>query len=205
MPSKSWYDSTTRRPPECDTRSSKRARDSMSTYSAPSASASARMRRRSSSAPLKRPPSHSGRHVTMTGRRRPASAPATSGSLTESRRSSTRSASATSSRRRRSSAIVGAVTVTHRRGFGHTNTKKASSPVRLKRLGNSRSRGGRSGQGDCPFSRAPIPPPGGRRPTRAHAEPERAKRRKNRHSTNHRAPNDTKGGRMCQPRTAISP
>ena len=45
-----------------------------------------------------------------------------------------------------------------------SDIKKASSPVRLKRLGNSRSRGGRSGQGDCPFSRAPIPPPGGRRP-----------------------------------------
>ena len=53
------------------------------------------MRRRSSSEPLNCPPSQAGRHVTMTGRRRPASAPATSGSLTESSRSSTRSASAT--------------------------------------------------------------------------------------------------------------
>src|SRR5262249_6221557 len=63
------------------------------------------------------PPSNAARHVRITGRRRPASAPATSGSLTESRRNSMRSASATPSRASRRAAIVGAVTVTHSCGF----------------------------------------------------------------------------------------
>ncbi|PYR10639.1 MAG: hypothetical protein DMF99_11215 [Acidobacteria bacterium] len=116
-PSKSCVDSTMRCPPDAAMRSSKRARHSTSTYSAPSFSASARMRRRSSSEPAKLPPSHFGRQVTMAGRPRPASAAAALGSATESRRSSTRSASVTASRLRRSSAVVAPVTVTQRSGF----------------------------------------------------------------------------------------
>ena len=103
--------------------------------------------------PLKPPPSHAGRQVTMTGRRRPASAPATSGSLTVSSRSSTRSASATASRCRRSSAVVGG-------GHGDAEEwcrsqitkKKPLQPV-AEEAWKSRSRGGRSGQGGCLFSR----------------------------------------------------
>ena len=48
----------------------------------------------------------------MTGSRRPASAPATSGRSTASNRNSTKSAFVTRSRSRRSSAIVGATMVT---------------------------------------------------------------------------------------------
>jgi hypothetical protein len=49
----------------------------------------------------------------MTGRDRPASAPATSTSTTPSSLNSTRSADTTASRAERSSAIVVAVTVSH--------------------------------------------------------------------------------------------
>ncbi len=111
-PSKSCIESTSRRPAVSAMRSAKLAFHSTSTYSAPSASASLRIDRRSSSDPENCPPSQVGRQVTMTGRRRPARAPATFGSLTVSRRSSTMSATVTSSRLRRSSAVVGAVTVT---------------------------------------------------------------------------------------------
>ncbi len=116
-PSKVWADRTIRRPPAPAITSSNCARHSMSTYSAPSDSASVRIRRRSSSAPVNPPPSHAGRQVMITGRRLPARAPATLGSLTESSRSSIRSASTTASRFWRSSAVVAAVTVTHRSGF----------------------------------------------------------------------------------------
>src|SRR6185295_4007110 len=120
---------------------------------------SARICFRSSSDPLKPPPSQTGRQVTMTGRRRPARAPATLGSLTESSRSSTRSASATASRCWRNSAVVAAVTTTHSRGLDIKNQKKSLVSLGgLKRLGNSFARW-RLGQGGCPFSRAPIPPP----------------------------------------------
>ena len=97
----------------------------MSTYSAPAASASLKRRFRSSSEPANAPPSQVGRHVTMTARWRPWRAPATSGSLTESRRSSTRSASLIASRLFLSSAVVGAVTVTHRLGIIFANNKKS--------------------------------------------------------------------------------
>ena len=63
----------------------------------------------------------------------------------------------------RNSAVVAAVTVTHSSGFGIVRNKKASSTRWLKRLGNSFAQW-RLGQGGCPFSRAPIPPP--RRRTR---------------------------------------
>src|SRR5687768_3408029 len=77
------------------------------------------MRLRSASASLNAPPSHSGRHVTITGDFRPARAAVTSGSATESRRSSTRSAPAAdaASRRRRSSAVVGAEATMTRSGL----------------------------------------------------------------------------------------
>jgi hypothetical protein len=61
----------------------------------------------------------------MTARWRSWRAPATSGSLTESRRSSTRSASLIASRLFLSSAVVGAVTVTHRLGIIFANNKKS--------------------------------------------------------------------------------
>ena len=131
-PSKSCIDNTTRRRASAlAIRSSKRERHSTSTYSAPNANASARIWCRSSSDPAKCPPSQVGRHVTITGRRRSASAPAALGSLTVSSRSSIRSASATASRLRRSSAVVVAVTVTQSRV---SDIKKASSAVGLKRL-----------------------------------------------------------------------
>ena len=58
--------------------------------SAPRWSAQSSSFLRSDSASLNAPPSHSGRHVTIqAGPIRPANAPVTSGSLTESRRSST--------------------------------------------------------------------------------------------------------------------
>ena len=147
--SKSCDDRTIRRPPVWRRRSSNPARHSTSTNSAPRSSASPSIRRRSSSDPSKRPPSHAGRQVTMTGTRRPASAPATSGSLTPSSLSSTRSASRTASRRWRSSAVDVAVTVTHRRGFGisfaglkarTTRLRPKKKPLQgyLKRLGISR-------------------------------------------------------------------
>ncbi len=63
--SKSCDERTIRRPPVWLTRSSKPARHSMSTYSAPRARASPRIRRRSSSDPSNRPPSHAGRQVTI--------------------------------------------------------------------------------------------------------------------------------------------
>ena len=204
--SKSCDDRTIRRPPVWRRRSSNPARHSTSTNSAPLSSASPSIRRRSSSDPSKRPPSHAGRQVTMTGTRRPASAPATSGSLTPSSLSSTRSASRTASRRWRSSAVDVAVTVTHRRGFGissggpkgphyaATAKKKASSG--LSEEARDIARGKRSGQGDCLFSRAPIPPPcsrggalrlGGKR-----------KRAEQVHSASHRDPDDSRGARRCQ-------
>ena len=55
------------------------ARASTSMYSAPAACASVSSRSRSSSDPLNPPPSHDARHVTMTGRRRPSTAPSASG------------------------------------------------------------------------------------------------------------------------------
>ena len=75
-PSKSWCESTTRRRQRGD-RSSKCARASMSTCRTSGRLSNAR---RSSSGPLKAPPSHVGRHVTMMDH--PASAPATFGSAT---------------------------------------------------------------------------------------------------------------------------
>ena len=126
-PSKSCDDSTIRLPPVAAISSEANAAlNSTSTYSAPCCSAHSRIRRRSASESLNAPPSHSGRHVTMTGTVRPASAAVTSGSATESSRSSTRSApaSAAASRRRRSSAIVGADATMTRSGL---DIKKASS------------------------------------------------------------------------------
>ena len=78
--------------------------------------------------PWKPPPSHAARQVTMTGRRRPSSAPATSGRSTRSRRSSTRSASDAASRARRSSSIVGPVTVTHSCGSRMSVQKRKKPP-----------------------------------------------------------------------------
>src|SRR5687768_5732597 len=114
------------------------------------------MRLRSASASLNAPPSHSGRHVTITGDFRPARAAVTSGSATESRRSSTTSAPAAdaASRRRRSSAVVGAEATMTRSGL---DIKKASSTVRLKRLCWLRI-SSVSGQGSRPFSLGVIPP-----------------------------------------------
>ena len=68
------------------------------------------------------PPSHVGRHVTMTGRFRPSSAPATSRSATPSRRTSTMSPIALSRARRRS-AIREPVTVSTTSVVGIGNKK----------------------------------------------------------------------------------
>src|SRR5687768_2981528 len=113
---------------------------SRSTYSAPSASASLRMARRSSSDPWKYPPCAFGRQVTITGLRRPARAAAALGSRTVSNRSSIRSASVIWSRRVRSSAVVSAVTVTHNfAGFTKSpnhqipNHQIKKAPLLLKR------------------------------------------------------------------------
>ncbi len=153
-PSKSCDESTMRRPPLRSTRSPKRARHSMSTYSAPSASASASSACRSSSDPAKLPafprrPARDDDRPAPPGERagdariaRPSRAAARPG-----RRPTTVVAPA------RSSAVVGAVTVTQSRGFDTavslslrpgtrpwSPNKKASSTVRLKRLGNSVAR-----------------------------------------------------------------
>ncbi len=157
IPSKSCDDSTMRFPPvEPISSDANAALNSRSMYSAPRWSAQSSSFLRSDSASLNAPPSHSGRHVTMQGPIRPANAPVTSGSLTESRRSSTRSAPAwdAASRRRRNSAVVGAATVMTNSGL---DIKKASSTCRLKRLGWLRVTSV-SGQGSCPFSLGVIPP-----------------------------------------------
>ena len=101
--------------------------------------------------PLKSPPSQVGRHVTMTGRRRPASAPATSGSLTESSRSSIRSASATASRCWRSSAVVAAVTVTQSSGLtsSESHIKKSLFNRGAEEARKTRSRGGGQAKADA--------------------------------------------------------
>ena len=113
VPSKSCIDNTMLRPCRSAISASKPPRHSRSTHSAPSSSARRRMPCRSSSDPLNRPPSHTGRQVTTTGQVRSASAPARSRSRTVSSLSSTRSASHAASRRARSSSVVSPVTVAH--------------------------------------------------------------------------------------------
>ncbi len=115
--------------------------------------------------PVNAPPSHAGRHVTITGRRRPASAPATSGIAD------------------RVEPQLDQVGVGHRvappaqlrhrgRGDGDDRAavstsdqiKKPLQPCQAEEAWSSQSRGGRSGQGGCLFGSAPIPP---RRPEHA--------------------------------------
>src|SRR6187200_1682927 len=117
------------------------------------------MRARSSSVPSKRPPSHVGRHVTTAGTRRPCSAPATSRSLTPSRRSSTMSPCVASSRATTSSAMVRPVTVSQSNAVVITN-KNASPTGRLKRrLGLAELLACGQTLGSRPFSYRPVPPP----------------------------------------------
>ena len=155
-PSKSCVDKTMRLPP-VDAISSRQSRLELDVdvFGALLRARSRESRFRSASLPSNAPPSHSGRQVTITGRRPAGHAPrhVRIGHRVQPQLDQI-GARATASRRRRSSAIVGGATVTTSSGL---DIKKASSTVRLKRLCWLPSTSV-SGQGSRPFSLGVIPP-----------------------------------------------
>ena len=145
-----------RRPASWAIRSSKCARHSRSTYSAPSDSASARIRLRSSSEPLNSPPSQAGRQVTID---RPAAPGERAGDVRIADRVEPQLDQIGVGDRVALLAQLG------RRGGGDGDAKqwfrhKKSLFNRVAEEARKTRSLWRRCLGGCLFSRAPIPPPG---------------------------------------------